>query len=128
MHGTRLAKQNIHMVAGASGISVKELDKKMADAFTEFKNNQNKKWSISFFHKDEAWYDETMKKIYEIETSLPKDMEPKERIKKIYGWIEPHRKLTQPLMDEDDKEYVQASTVQLALLNPDLYIKIQNFD
>ena len=90
--GTRITRNNIHLLADEVGMSAKDLYDEMVDAKLAFKREQDKKWSCAFFGKDERWYDETMQKIWNIRDMLPEDVNPKEATIKMYGWIEKNRK------------------------------------
>ena len=126
MHGTRLTQKNIHEVAASEGMTAEELDKKMQKAYSDMRARQNRDYAINFFYKDEAWYEETLTKVQEIRETLPDNLSGKEKIKRLYGWIEPQRRLTMPL--ECDMEYAHASCVEMILTNPDLYLKVISWD
>jgi hypothetical protein len=129
--GTRITKNNIHLLADEVGVSAKDLYDEMIDAKLAFKKEQDKIWSYEFFEKDEEWYDDTMQKIQDIRKSFPDDINPKEATIKMYGWIEKNGKknLSMPMMyDKDYPEYAHAVAVEFILTNPDSYHKMMNWD
>lgn len=70
-----------------------------------------------------------IEKIKIIDQSLPKDINYKERTIKVYGWIADtikHKSLSIPM--ESNIEYARADCIQLILTNPNLYLKITNWD
>jgi hypothetical protein len=129
--GMRITRENIHHLANEAGVSTKELYSEMMDAKLAFKREQDKRWSYEFFGEDEAWYDETMKKVKEIRDALPDDMNPIEATVKQYGWITKNGKkqLSMPFMWSDAyPEYAHAVAVEYALTKPDSYLRAMNWD
>jgi hypothetical protein len=128
-HGTRLTRQNMHIIANEMDISVEELEKKRIQAKQDFQKQQDKIWTMEKLGTDIVWLEQTLKKVHEIGCSLPKDTDTKERTIKMYGWIAeqfPKMNLSMPLQDRN--EYTRADCMGLILTNPSMYRKIQNWD
>ena len=129
--GTRITRNNIHLLADEAGMSAEELYNDMVDAQFAFKKAQDKEWSYKFFGKDEQWYDETMQKVKEIRDSLPDDINGYESTIKQYGWITKNEKknLSMPMMSHDDyPEYAHAVAVEYILTNSSNYSRAMNWD
>jgi hypothetical protein len=129
--GLRIAENDIQQLASEAGVSTEELYDKMMDAKLDFNREQDKRWSYEFFGEDEAWYDETMKKVKEIKDALPNDMNPIEATIKQYGWISKNgkRQLSMPLMWSDTyPEYAHAVAVEYILTKPDSYHRMMNWN
>ena len=129
--GTRITRNNIHLLADEAGMSAEELYNDMVDAQFAFKKAQDKEWSYKFFGKDEQWYDETMQKVKEIRDSLPDDINVYESTIKQYGWITKNGKknLSMPMMSHDDyPEYAHAVAVEYILTDPSNYNRAMNWD
>jgi hypothetical protein len=129
--GLRIAENDIQQLASEAGVSTEELYDKMMDAKLDFNREQDKRWSYEFFGEDEAWYDETMKKVKEIKDALPNDMNPIEATIKQYGWISKNGKkqLSMPLMWSDTyPEYAHAVAVEYILTKPDSYHRMMNWN
>jgi hypothetical protein len=128
MNAIPLIGSNIYLASALTGVSVQELDKKIDEARDKRQKDENRKWAIAFLGKDEQWYDEAMKKIETIQSSLPKDIDHKEQTIRLYGWIADSvsKNLTIPM--ETDHTYARAYCVELVLTNPDLYTKVINWD
>ncbi len=125
MHGTRVTAGNMHTIAGGLDITVEELDEMMSKSYREFRAKQDKEWAIEFFHKDEKWYEETKQKVEEIRKTLPIDISVRDKVIKLYGWIETDKNFTIPLMTDD--EYVRAWCIEMILTNPDQYLNSQKW-
>ena len=119
---------NIYMASAVAGISVEELEEKKREAQREFEEKNKREWIINFFKKDEEWYTQTLEKIEEINQTLEENLHHKEKIKKMYGWIEPQLKLLVFGQDLKDRAYCHASCVKTIFNNPDTYVKMLNFD
>jgi len=123
--GTRVTRNNIHLLANEAGVSAEELYNDMVNAKLAFKKAQDKKWAYEFFSKDEKWYDDTMKKIQKIREKLDDDANPIEATIKIYGWVtrsNGKKDLSMPMIyDESYPEYAHAIAVEYILTNPDSY-------
>ncbi len=124
-----ITRHNFAAVACIAGMSVAELNSEIQKAEADFRKQKNREWAINLFRKDEKWFDDALATIEAIRATLPKDMDPKEKIIRLYGWIadtvEPSL-LTQPMMA--DSEFRRADSVYLILTNPALYLKIRNWD
>ena len=124
-----LCEQNIYAAAAIADISVEELQKMQNESEVKYKKDKDKEWALGKLGKDEEWYDNTMKKVEEIRSTLSDDLDYKEKTKKLYGWIAndvSNVNLSIPM--EIDKEYAQAECVELILTNPDMYLKIISWD
>jgi hypothetical protein len=129
--GTRITRNNIHLLAEEVGVSTKELYNDMVDAKLSFKKEQDKRWAYEFFGKDAAWYDETMQKVREIRESLPEDINPIEATIKKYGWITKNGKkeLSMPMVyNEKYPEFAHAIAVEYILTRPDSYHSAMNWN
>ena len=85
--GIRITSQSIHLLADEIDVSAEEFHNEMVDAKLSLRREQQKRWAYEFFGKDEAWYNETMKKVQEIRASLLEDINPKVSTIEQYGWI-----------------------------------------
>ena len=124
-----LTRDNIQMVANMTNIPVDalwdQLNHAKADQIREGKIES----ACNFFGKDRLWYDTTIEMVCEIEKSLPEGMTNKERIVKMWGWIETAegtRDLRVPCLTDDS--YAHAFAVKAILTNYDSYIKMMNWD
>ena len=130
--GTRITRDNIHLLSNEVGISAKDMYNDMVDAKLAHKRTEDNRWSYEFFRKDAKWYDETMKKVQEIRERLNEDMNPKEATIKMYGWItrsNGEKDLSMPMMyDESYPEYAHAIAVEYILTNPDSYHSAMNWN
>ena len=129
LHGTRLTRQNMHIIASEMNISVEELENKRIKAKQNFQDEQDKQWAIAKLGKDEAWYADAIQKIEDIKATLPNDIDYRERTKMLYGWIAesvPNLNLSIPM--ESDIEYARADCISLILTDPSMYHKITNWD
>ena len=121
--------QNIYTAAALADISVEELLEKKQESEAKYKKDKDKEWALDLLDKDEKWYDDTMKKIEEILSTLPNDLNPKEKTKKLYGWIAKEvRNVDLSIPMEMDREYSEAECIELILTNPDMYLKIIHWD
>ena len=126
-----LNRGNLQMVAALTGID----PVKLARAMVEEKIRNAKEGKIEaaceFFGKDRAWYDKTMEKVWQIEKELPKELDNKERIVRMYGWIAesfPDKNFNLPFYFDETREFMKANAVKLILNDYDLYLKIINWD
>jgi hypothetical protein len=129
--GMKITRDNIHQFASEVGMSASELYDEMMDAKLAFKREQDKLWSCEFFGEDEAWYDETMKKVRKIRATLSNEINPIEATIKQYGWITKNGKkqLSMPFMWSDAyPEYAHAVAVEYVLTKPDSYLRAMNWD
>ena len=129
--GTRITRNNIHLLADDVGVSAKDLYNAMVDAQLSFRREQDKRWAYEFFGHDSAWYDETMKKVREIRDSLPEDMKPIEATIKKYGWITKNGKkeLSMPMVYEKDyPEFAHAIAVEYILTRLNSYHSAMNWN
>ena len=121
--------QNIYAAAATADVSVEELLEKQQESEAQYKKDKDKEWALDLLEKDEAWYDDTMKKIEEIRSTLPDNLDYKEKTKKLYGWIaEEVSNVTLSIPMERDRGYAAAECMELILTNPDMYLKIINWD
>ena len=121
--------QNIYAAAATADVSVEELLEKQQESEAQYKKDKDKEWAIDLLKKDEARYGNTMKKIEEIRSTLPDNLDYKEKTKKLYGWItEEVSNVTLSIPMERDTEYAEAECIELILTNPDMYLKIINWD
>ncbi len=121
--------QNIYAAAAIADISVEELQKSQNESEDKYRKDKDKEWALGKLGKDEEWYDNTMKQIEEIRSTLADNLDYKEKTKKLYGWITnevSNVNLSIPM--EMDKEYSEAACIELILTNPDMYLKIINWD
>jgi len=121
--------QNIYTATALTDISVEELQKSQHESEEKYIKDKDKEWALEKLSKDEEWYDNAMKKIEEIRSTLSDDLNYKEKTKKLYGWIANEVSdvnLSIPM--EMDKEYSEAECIELILTNPDMYLKIINWD
>lgn len=124
-----ITRHNIHLLAEMNGVSAEDLDKKVFESQQKLKKKQDIEWACDFFNETIDWYQQTMTKIREIEESLPKEIDRKEKKIKMFGWIKHKDKLKSigiPL--QENTLYSYASAVELILTNPDLYLKMRNWD
>ena len=129
--GTRITRNNIHLLADEVGVSAKDLYNEMVDAQLSFRREQDKRWAYEFFGQDSAWYDETMQKVREIRDSLPEDMKPIEATIKKYGWITRNGKkeLSMPMVYEKDyPEFAHAIAVEYILTRLNSYHSAMNWN
>ncbi len=129
--GTRITRNNIHLLADEVGVSAKDLYNEIVDAQLSFRREQDKRWAYEFFGKDTAWYDETMQKVREIRDSLPEDMNPIEWTIKQYGWITKNGKkeLSMPMVSNKDyPEFAHAIAVEYILTNLNSYHSAMNWN
>ncbi len=129
LHGTRLTRQNIHIIATEMDMPVEELEAKRVKAELDFQKQQDKIWTIEKLGIDAVWLEQTLKKAHEIGCSLPKGTDNKERTIKMYGWIAeqfPKMELSVPLQKRS--EDTRADCMGLILTDPSMYRKIQNWD
>ena len=128
----RITPDNIKLVAALTEIAPEKIAEKLSKARSEYFKQQQIEAACEFFGKEEAWYHETMKKVKEIGTSLPEDMDPKERIIQKYGWIAdafPDKPLyLPPIGEEMSREFMRAESAHLILTNYDVYVKCKNLD
>jgi len=92
---------------------------------------ENMDWILDFFEKDEQWYKETKQIIRQKEKELPDNLDHKEKIKALYGWIANETNITNSLNIplEHDREYSKASCIEMVFNGQiDLYQKIINWD
>lgn len=128
-HSIPITRKNIHMIAAQVDIPAKKLQEMVVKSKIEFEREQDIKWAIQKLGKTQEWYDEAIKKIANIRDTLPKDISGKEEVVKLYGWIAdtlPNMDFSIPL--QNDKEYVRASSVEMIMTNPSLYLKVINWD
>ena len=121
--------QTIYTAAAVADISVEELSEMKHEAEVKYREDKDKEWALDRLGKDEEWHEETMKKIEEIRSTLSDDLDYRERTKKLYGWIAKEVSnvdLSIPM--EMDCEYAEAECIELILTNPDMYLKIINWD
>ena len=124
-----LTQENIHTVAAQNNISASDLYDKMVESKLDYIQEQRKIGAYSFFRKDEAWYDETIKEVERIALTLPDSLSTKNRTVKMYGWIANQFKdlnLSYPF--ESDREYMRANAVSIIFENVDSYRKMSNWD
>ena len=129
--GTRITRNNIHLLADEVGVSAKDLYNEMVDAQLSFRREQDKRWAYEFFRKDATWYDETMQKVKEIRDSLPEDIKPIEATIKKYGWITKNGKknLSMPMLYEKDyPEFAHAIAVEYILTRLNSYHSAMNWN
>jgi hypothetical protein len=124
-----LTRDNIHLVAGTMNIPAADL----WDQLNHAKSNHIREGKIeaacSFFGKDRIWYDTTMEKVREFEKMLPEGISNKERIIKMYGWIEgPKRTGDLRIPFQMDHRYAHALAVEAILTDYDSYIRMTNWD
>ena len=77
LHGTRLTRQNIHIIATEMDMPVEELEAKRVKAELDFQKQQDKIWTIEKLGIDAVWLEQTLKKAHEIGCSLPKGTDTK---------------------------------------------------
>ena len=118
----------MHLASAMAGVSVEELEAKKREAQRAYEEKNKREWIIDFFKKDEVWYNQTKEKIKSIEQSLEEDLSYKERVKKLYGWIEPQLELLVYGQDLDDREYCHASCVETIFHDPDSYLQKLHFN
>ena len=121
--------QNIYVAAAIADISVEELQNMQHESEEKYRKDKDKEWALGKLGKDEEWYDNTMKKIEEIRSTLPDDLDHDDRTKMLYGWISKEVSnvdLSIPM--EMDKEYAAAECIKLILTNPNMYLKIISWD
>ena len=129
LHGTRLTRQNIHMIASEMDISVEDLENKRIKAKLDYQNEQDKKWTIDKLNKNEEWLEETLEVVQKIKYTLAEDIDYKERTIKMYGWIaDQFPKLNLSIPMQTNNEYTRADCMKLILTDPSMYSKIQNWD
>ncbi len=129
MNPIPLNGQNIYTASASTGIPVEKLQKMVNESAIKHQKAEDKKWAIGTLGKDEEWYDNTMKQIEEMRSTLPDDLDYKEKAKKLYGWIArevSNVNLSIPM--EMDREYSEATCIELILTNPDMYLKILRWD
>ena len=121
--------QTLYTAAAMADISVDELLEMDRESRAQYKKDKDKEWALDQLGKDEAWYDAAMQKIEEIKSTLPEGLNYKEKTKRIYGWIaEEVSDIPFSIPMEMDDEYARAHSVELILTNPDVYLKIINWD
>jgi len=121
--------QTLYTAAAMADISVDELLEMDRESRAQYKKDKDKEWALDKLGKDEAWYDAAMQKIAEIKSTLPEGLNYKEKTKRIYGWIaEEVSDIPFSIPMEMDDEYARAHSVELILTNPDVYLKIINWD
>ncbi len=121
--------QNIYLAAAIADVPVEELLEKQQESEAQYKKVKDKEWALDLLGKDEKWYNDAMKKVEEIRSTLPDELNYKEKTKKLYGWIAKEVSnvdLSIPM--EMDQEYSEAECIELILTNPDMYLKIINWD
>ncbi len=121
--------QTLYMAAAMADVSVEELLEMNRKSKAQYKKDKDKEWALDKLGKDEAWYEAAMKRIAEVKSTLPDDLNYKEKTKKLYGWIADevsHIPFSIPM--EMDDEYARAHSVELILTNPNMYLKIINWD
>ena len=123
------SRSNILMASAITGMSMDKIYDKMYKASVEYKKEKDKEWAIGFFQKDEQWYEATLEKVKQIESTLDENMDYKEKTIKLYGWIAkevPKRHYSIPT--ETNQEYATARCIELILTKPDAYLKILNWE
>ena len=121
--------QNIYAAAAIADISVEELQKMQHESEVKYKKDKDKEWALGKLGKDEEWYNNTMEKIEEIRSNIPDDLDYKEKTKKLYGWIAKEvSNIDLSIPMEMDKEYAAVECIELILTNPDMYLKVINWD
>jgi len=125
-----ITSNNLHCVATSVGISADELQSKVEKSKLDYKKEQDMKYILDFFNADEQWYLETKEKVNEIDKSLPEDLDHKERIIKMYGWIKNDTKISGSLnIPFRNPEYGAASSIEMVFNGQiDMYLKIINWD
>lgn len=121
--------QNIYAAAAIADVPVEGLLEKQQESAAKYKKDKDIEWALDLLGKDETWYDEAMKTIEEIKSTLPENLDSKEKTKKLYGWIAKEVNdvdLSIPM--EMDNEYAHAECIRLILTNPDMYLKIIHWD
>ena len=123
------SRANIELASIVTGCSVDEIYNLMRKSAEKEKQEYIKQSALNFFGKDEKWYDETLKKIEQIESTLDKNIDGEERIIKLYGWIAqemPDKNFIIPM--SGTREFSIAYCVMLRLTDPDGYRKIINWE
>ena len=122
-------RANIALASAITGASVDEINDQIIEASKKRIEEDNKQWAMSFFNKDEQWYDTTLEKVKQIESTLDKNINHKEKTIKLYGWIAqeiPNKHFSIPM--ETNHEYATAYCIELILTDPSMYHKIINWD
>ena len=120
--------QNIYTAAAVEDISVEELSGMEQEAEAKYRKVKDKEWVLDRLGKDEEWYEEAMKKMEDIRSTLPDDLDYREKTKKLYGWIAKEvRNVDLSIPMEMDQEYAEAECIDLILTNPDMYLKVINW-
>jgi hypothetical protein len=129
MEAIPLTGDNIYLAAAVSGLSVAELERMKFDAQQQAKEKEQKEWALDFLGKDEAWYDDAMQKIAQIEATLPEGVGYREKTIRKYGWIAdsvPQISLDIPM--QTDTKYARAYSIELILTDLDGYKRVINWD
>ena len=124
-----ITRKNIHSVALNNDIGVEKLQEMVVKSQIDFKREEDIKWAVKKLGKTREWYDEATKKIAKMRKTLPKDISARDEVIMLYGWIAdevPNIYLELPLIT--DKEYARASSVEMIMTNPNLYLKCINWD
>jgi hypothetical protein len=122
-------RANIALASATTGVSIDEINDKIIDAAKLAQQKENKQWAISFFDKDEQWYDKTLEKVQQLNSALDKDMDYMQKTIKLYGWIAkeiPEQYFSIPM--QTNQEYATARCIELILTNPSEYLKIISWD
>ena len=129
--GTSITKDTISIHADSVEMSAHNLYDEIVDAKLAFIKAQEKRWAYEFFRKDEAWYDETIRKVRQIQDALPKEIPHQEATIKMYGWITKNgkRNLSMPMMqDKAYPDYAHAITIEYILTRLNSYHSAMNWD
>jgi len=129
IHGTRLTRQNIHIIASEMDIPVEELEAKRVKVKLDFQDEQAKAWAMHKLGKDNLWFEATREEIEKTKETLPKNMNYRDKTKKLYGWVAdkfPKMYLSIPM--ESDGEYARAACIEAILNNPSNYHKLTSWD
>lgn len=122
-----LNSNTIGVAAAMAGIDQETLIKKQQEAAFEYQRKADKQWALEKLGYDEAWWDSTMEKISQIKASLPSTISHADRTIAMYGWIKTKTGGTFSLPFRES-ENGHASAIEAILHNPNLYLKMSNFD
>ncbi len=123
-----LTGSNIAMAAAMAGVETQEVIEQLRESESRAYDAQVRRYASQIMGQDEAWYDETMDKINEIAETLSPDMDNKERMLALYGWVRPKNgNLMGIIMSKCDIE-THCHAVSIIMHQPYLYDKINSWD